>query len=126
MTFKHKLILVLLFIVICAGVGFGQNGTITGGYAETSVSDAEVVKAAKFAIKKRSRQQKNLSLITIKKAELQVVAGINYQLCLQITFKDKKSKKIIEQFVTAIIYRNLKNSYSLTSWTEGCHDFVKN
>ncbi len=115
----------VLFILVCACVGFGQNEPVTGGYAETSVSDAEVVKAAKFAIKKRSKQQKNLNLTTIKKAELQVVAGINYQLCLQITFNDKKSKKIIEQFVTAIIYRNLKNSYSLTSWTEGCGDSVK-
>ncbi|HMS40262.1 MAG TPA: cystatin domain-containing protein [Pyrinomonadaceae bacterium] len=125
MKFKFKLISAVFFILVCACVNFGQDEPVTGGYAETSVSNAEVVKAAKFAIKKRSSQQKNLSLTAIKQAELQVVAGINYRLCLQITFKDKKSKKIIEQFVMAIIYRNLKNSYSLTSWTEGCGDSIK-
>ena len=74
---------------------FAQTDQITGGYGDADVADAEVVKAAKFAVKKRSTTQKAaITLVSIKKAQMQVVAGLNYELCLQINVK-KSGKKVV-------------------------------
>lgn len=100
-------------------VCYGQEKEepIVGGYAKTNVTDKEVIAAAKFAIKKRSQTKKAIiNLLSIKNAELQVVAGINYKICMQVNFKKKNSKKTVEQFVQVVVYRNLKNTNSLTSW----------
>lgn len=94
---------------------FAQTDQITGGYGDADVKDAEVIKAAKFAIKKQSQNQRtNITLVTINNAQLQVVSGLNYELCLQVNVK-KAGKKSVKQFVKAVVYRNLKNKYSLTS-----------
>lgn len=94
-----------------------QDGPIAGGYGETSVDDEGVVAAAKFAVKKRAAATKSkLSLLAIKNAKVQVVAGMNYQVCLEISLK-RRSGKPVAQFVQVVVYRNLKNEYSLTRWT---------
>jgi hypothetical protein len=43
-----------------------------------------------------------------------VVAGINYRLCLKVSTESDDAP----QDVKAIVYRNLKKEYSLTSWEE--------
>lgn len=108
-----------LFVFLgCASAASAQTEPILGGYSKTSVSDDEVVAAAKFAVKRRARTTKsNISLFSIKNAQIQVVAGLNYRICLQVNVK-RKSKKTAMQSVEAVVYRDLKNSYSLTSWTE--------
>ena len=80
------------------------------------VKDAEVIKAAKFAIKKESRKEKaKITLVSITKASRQVVSGLNYELCLEIDVK-KSGQKPVKRYVKTVIYLNLKNKYSLTSW----------
>jgi hypothetical protein len=108
-------------VVINAVMGcmFGlqaQQPPMTGGYQQASTTESDVVSAAKFAIKKEKRKKAVLlSLISIERAETQVVAGINYRLCLRVKIKDKI------QNVTTIVYRNLRQKYSLSSWEEdGC------
>ncbi len=106
-----------LFIVLgCVNITLAQTDQITGGYGEADVKDAEVVKAARFAVKKRGQtQQASITLLSIKKAQMQVVAGLNYELCLRVKVK-KSGKKSVNQFVKTVVYRDLKNRYSLTSW----------
>ncbi len=119
---KIKLSVFAIFIALFIALGsasncFGQTEQITGGYGDADVKDAEVVKAANFAIKKGAKRQKaTIKLVSVKKAQMQVVAGLNYQICMQITSK-KSRRKAVEQFVKVVVYRNLKNTYSLTSWT---------
>ena len=98
-----------------------QDEPITGGYAKTNAADKNVVAAAKFAVKKRGKMRKaTINLLSIKNAETQIVAGSNYKICMQVSVKSN-SKKAAKQFVQVVVYRNLKNVYSLTSWTEkGC------
>lgn len=100
-----------VLIVGCLSGVFAQEDQIVGGYGEVSTTDTEVIAAARFAVKNRSRKQGvSISLISIKHAELQVVAGLNYSLDLNVKVGDKT------QNVKAVVYRNLRNTYSLSSW----------
>lgn len=97
-----------------AGV-IAQQDQIAGGYAETSNSDPEALAAARFAIKKEAQKlHVRVSFRSIKRAEVQVVAGLNYRLCMTVMIKRKTRE------VTVVVYKNLKQKYSLTSWTDGC------
>src|SRR5437870_13562197 len=61
------------------------EGQIVGAYTDTSNTDPEVVKAARFAIKtERQKVNARISLLSIKRAEVQVVAGLNYRLCMRV------------------------------------------
>jgi hypothetical protein len=107
-----------LFLVFAGSVsvGFGQK-IPPGGYFPAKVKNAEVVRAAKFAVNARSETQAaNIRLVSIKNAQTQVVAGRNYRLCMKVALKGESGKKTFEQFVQVVVYRNLKNVYSLTSW----------
>jgi hypothetical protein len=116
-----KLQMILMSVALNAVMGctFGlqaQEPPIAGGYREASRAEPDVVSAAKFAIKQEKRKKgARLSLISIERAETQVVAGINYKLCLRVKIKDKIRN------VTTVVYRNLQQRYSLASWEEdGC------
>ena len=102
---------------------YAQDEQIAGGYSKTKVTDKNIVAAAKFAVQKRGKTQKAaITVLSIKKAATQVVAGLNYEICMQVSVR-KKSKKTVKQTVQVVVYRNLKNVYSLTSWTEkACAD----
>lgn len=95
---------------------FAQQRPIAGGYADTSNSDPEVAAAARFAIKtEKQKLHARIALLSIKHAEVQVVAGLNYRLCLRTRIKGKTRN------VNVVVYKNLKQKYSLTSWSaDGC------
>lgn len=100
-----------------SSVAFAQTDQIVGGYGEANVKAKDVVAAAKFAVKKGAAKEKaTITLTTIKQARMQVVAGLNYEVCLEVNYK-KSDKKAVRRYAKAIVYKNLKNVYSLTSWT---------
>ncbi|MBC7798958.1 MAG: hypothetical protein H7Z37_18970 [Pyrinomonadaceae bacterium] len=86
---------------------------MVGGYRETSKTDEYVVNAANFAVETQSAKDASLKLISVEKAERQIVAGSNYRMCLAVDSNGKP------QQATAIVYVNLKNEYSLSNWTDG-------
>jgi len=89
-----------------------RQGQLAGGYSETSNANPDAVAAARFGIQKeRQKLHTRISLVSIKRAEVQVVAGLNYRLCMTVKVKGKTRD------VTAVVYKNLKQKYSLTSWT---------
>lgn len=91
-----------------------QQEPVAGGYGETAKDDPEARAAARFAISSQSRKlHARISLVSIKRAEVQVVAGLNYRICMRVRIK-RKAKD-----VTVVVYKDLKKQYSLTSWTEG-------
>jgi len=91
-----------------------QPAQIAGGYGEVSKTDPEVLSVASFAIKQERRKLgRHLSLISIERAEVQVVAGLNYRLCLKVKIKGKTRE------ATAVVYKTLKQKYSLSSWDSG-------
>ena len=105
-------------ILSCTAVSFGQDKEpITGGYQNVEVSAAQIVSAANFAVKAQAKKQRaKIKLIEIKKAEQQVVAGMNFNMCLQVETRDKRKKTSVPQTVQAIVFLNLKQKYELTSW----------
>lgn len=101
-----------------AAKGFGQEVPMTGAYSEADAKNPEIVKAAEFAVRTQGEKQKSaIRLVSVDAAKTQVVAGMNYQICMKVSVKKKSAKSAADQFVTAVVYRNLQNKYSLTSWT---------
>lgn len=120
MKIKLSFFIVLTSLFIFFGSAknsFAQTEQITGGYGDADVTDKDVIKAAKFAVKKSSQiQNATITLRSITKAQIQVVAGINYKLCLEINYKRKSDKKTVRRYAQTVIYRNLKNVHSITNW----------
>ncbi|MDQ6787371.1 MAG: cystatin domain-containing protein [Acidobacteriota bacterium] len=88
---------------------------IVGNYRKISKLDDEVVAAARFAVRQEKRKKSNrgLSLVSIESAASQVVAGRNYKICMKVKINGKT------QSATAVVFRNLKDKFSLTSWNKG-------
>lgn len=87
---------------------------IAGGYGDASVTDKDVMRSARVAVSSRARRtHTSVKLIRIEKAEVQVVAGLNYRVCLRV----REGRRV--RTVTAVVYKNLKNWYSLTDWKAG-------
>ena len=90
-----------------------QEPPLAGAYRQVSTTDREVITAARFAVRrKQQRRRARISLVSIERAEAQVVAGTNYRLCLRVRQGNRTSE------VTAIVYKNLTRRYSLSSWAE--------
>lgn len=111
---KNLLQITFLFAVV---LGFGaltasaQN--VGGGYKSVDKTEAGVVAAAEFAVGEQAeRSETTVTLVEVKTAERQVVAGTNYRLCLQIETDDEVKQ------VKAVVFLSLKQVFSLTSWTE--------
>ncbi len=96
----------------CAGGG--HDGPIEGGYGTADTKQADVAEAAKFAVKAQSAKTKmKFKLGEIGKAEIQVVAGLNYRLCMKVNAAGD------EYFwVQSVVYKNLKGKMSLTGWAD--------
>ena len=105
----------------CAAIVSTQR---TGGYREIDKTDEAAVAAAEFAVKDQSEKKEiTYKLVEIEHAESQVVAGINYRLCLKIGYHKADDDVDTTEFVRVVVSRSLQNQYSLTSWTEeNCGD----
>ena len=110
-----------IIVLGCSVIVFAQR---TGGYREIDKADEGAVGAAEFAVKQESeKKEMTYKLVEIEHAETQVVAGINYRLCLKIGYHKADDDVDTTEFVRVVVYRNLQNQYSLTSWTEeNCGD----
>ncbi len=95
-----------------------------GGYREIDKADEGATTAAEFAVKAQSeKKEMTYKLVSIEHAESQTVAGINYRLCLKVGYHKQDDDVDATEFVRVVVYRNLQNQYSLTSWTEeNCGD----
>lgn len=88
---------------------------IAGGYETADVKDPQVMAAAKFAVNAQNTKLKRTgnrayTLLEISKAQMQVVAGLNFQVCL----KTKLGTSI--RSAEAVVYQDLQQKLSLTSW----------
>lgn len=100
------------FLLILSGSASAQK---VGGYKSASVEDERVVAAANFAVENRienNMEEEGMEIDSINKAETQVVAGMNFRLCLTVRLGEDY------QQIEALIYQDLKGKYALKSWTE--------
>ena len=89
----------------------GKDSNLAGGYSKTTVDDAQVIAAAEFAVAEESKKGPKINLKSITTAETQVVAGTNYKL--QILVDDNGTEKTVE----VVVYEDLQQTRTLTSWT---------
>ena len=82
-----------------------------GGYSATAIDDESVIAAAEFAVTEEAKKGSTLTLVSINAAQSQVVAGMNFKMSLTVT--DSGTTKKAE----AVVYRDLDQTLSLTSWT---------
>jgi hypothetical protein len=120
MKIKSNIFLTTAFSVVIFGgavAGFAQeNEPFAGGYIKVSLTDKQVIEAAGFAVKKRgSATRTTINLLSIESARRQIVAGTNYKICLRVQYR-RRAKGRDEQFIEAVVFRSLKNVYSLTGW----------
>jgi len=91
-----------------------RNSSVPGGYSGTTANDPDVKAAAEFAVAEQGRKAGGeLSLLEIAQAQKQLVAGMNYKMCLKV-----KSGGTTRTAV-AVVYKNLQQQYSLTSFKWG-------
>ncbi|HYX29638.1 MAG TPA: cystatin domain-containing protein [Pyrinomonadaceae bacterium] len=115
---KRKISLLLMALL----VGFSclaASAQRVGGYREIDKTDEGAVAAAEFAVKAESeKKEMTYKLVSLEHAESQVVAGINYRLCLKVGYHKQDDDVDTTELVRVVVYRSLQNEYSLTSWTE--------
>jgi hypothetical protein len=107
-------------LVVLLGITAAASAQKLGGYKTIAKNDAGAQTAAEFAIDAQAeRKNINIELISIEKAESQVVAGTNYRLCLKVTMPGADDDTDgTTTTVRVIVYRDLKGKHSLTSWIE--------
>src|SRR5689334_7235414 len=119
---KMKRSLTLIAILSLALVAFTWaivSAQRTGGYREIDKADEGAGTAAEFAVKAESeKKEMTYKLVSVEHAETQVVAGINYRLCLKVGYHKQDDDVDTTEFVRVVVFRNLQNQHSLTSWTE--------
>jgi hypothetical protein len=109
---KNKLQILVITLVLCASFAYAQRPPIAGGYRNIAVTDEGAVAAANFAVETQAKTSgANIKLVGLKKAEQQVVAGRNYSLCMNVDNGDNTTS-----FFTAVVFLNLQQQMSLTSW----------
>ncbi len=112
----RKILFVVGFCLLTGGFkSVSAQEMVVGNYRKIMKTDAQMLSAAKFAVKQQKSKTKNkrLSLASIERAESQIVAGRNYRICMKVVNKGK-----IED-VTTVVFLNLKNKFSLTAWERG-------
>jgi hypothetical protein len=118
-----QVVIVLVALGVVLGsviISFGQGRPIVGGYKEVATDDPEVQAAAEFAVSEQKKKQDDdaLSLVSIEHAERQVVAGTNFRLCLKVAAGGDSDEGAEPQNVKVVVFKNLKQEYSLKSWDE--------
>jgi len=108
------------FFVLAIALGtIAASAQRLGGYREIDKSDEGAAAAAEFAVKAQSENKEmTYKLVSVEHAESQVVAGINYRLCLKVGYHKQDDDVDTTEFVRVVVNRNLQNQHSLTSWTE--------
>lgn len=89
-----------------------------GGYRRIDSADADARSSADYAVSEQgTRTGTEIVLRRIVRADRQVVAGMNYRLCLDVTVANRPAQ------VEVIVYRDLQQRLSLTRWSaDGCRD----
>ena len=121
---KKLYTLPILFTLVIGFSCLAASAQRLGGYREIDKADEGAAAAAEFAVKAESeKKEMTYKLVSIEHAESQTVAGINYRLCLKVGYHKQDDDVDATEVVRVVVFRNLQNQYSLTSWTEeNCGD----
>ena len=106
----------VLFLILSIMAVVPVSAQMMGGYSDVPVTNPGVIAAANFAVSEQAGKEHvpgghhGFKLDEILSAKQQVVAGMNYDLELKVKVHHGKKN------ARAIVYKNLRDSYQLTSW----------
>ena len=113
-----------LLLAVSLGVAVvstrAQTEPTAGSYRQMAVSSKEARAAAAVAVKNHSstHPKDTVRLVKILNAEEQVVAGMNYRICMVV-----KNRKGVRRTVTAVVYQPPNHKMRSTDWSAGsCKD----
>jgi hypothetical protein len=114
-----RTLLVLAFAVAGFTAAHAQTEPMAGGYSNISNGSREARSAAAVAIRKHNsiHRRDNVRLVKIQKAEEQVVAGMNYRVCMVV-----KNNRGVRRTVTALIWQRPGRAMKATDWVAGCKE----
>jgi hypothetical protein len=92
--------------------------TILGGYKTISPNDSGAKSAAKASIDALANSYRGITLLKIISAEVQVVAGLNYHLELEIV----TPLTTLPSKIDIVVYRSLSGDYKIVSYTPIDHE----
>lgn len=115
MKINKNLFTLLALVTLMAGSALMASAQIAGGYSAAAVTDKDVKEAAAFAVSnKNAHSQQSFKLVQILKAERQVVAGMNYMLCMSATEGGGTKAETYD----AIVYVDLQKKMELSHWAK--------
>lgn len=112
----RKLYVPMFLLVFCfmAFAASNVSAQMVGNYRPVSKNDPQVKAAARYAVAAEARRSRHaITLLSIDKAEQQVVSGMNYRVCLRV----RDNRRV--RRATAVVYRHWSGKRSLTSWDWG-------
>ena len=114
---KTIVAIALTGLMLCVFAASGSAQRVLGGYKVIKNTQAGVKEAAEFAVKTRGeKEEKEMELVSVLKAESQSVAGMNYRLCLKVSSEGGEGQDAVDIIVQTVVYVDLKKNYKLTSW----------
>lgn len=118
MKIDRRISLILTALSVTLTFVIAGSAQKVGGYKEISKDDAGARAAAVFAVGAAGEKESlTIELMSVRQAERQVVAGTNFRLCLKVTAgAEGEAGEIMT--VRAVVYRDLKGAYRLSSWKQ--------
>ncbi len=107
---------ILFGLVLLGSLAAAQQ--MPGSFGNADIKNPQVIAAAKYALETKNTAMKRsgsraYTLLEIEKAQIQVVAGLNYRVCIKVKLGS------VQRVAEAMVYQNLQQQYSLSSWTWG-------
>jgi hypothetical protein len=111
-----RMLSLLAAFVVIFGAAISSPAQKVGGYKTAPVDAADVKAAAEFAVAAQNKiDDFGRTLSEVLSAEKQIVAGVNYRMCLKSKLGGDEGEI---HFVRAVVYLDLKKVYKLTKWAD--------
>lgn len=112
-----KFAVAMAALTVIIGAASAVSAQTAGGYKVIAKGDASAAAAAAYAVKAQSQRiGETVQLISVHKAERQVVAGTNFRLCIEVTPTGDETADSV--YAQVVVYLDLKGNYKLTSWAD--------
>src|ERR1043165_5102587 len=120
---KYVLRMLAVAMLVLGGLvkmAAAQPEPVAGGYSNAKTSDRSVRRAASVAVSTHAKRAHHaVTLVKILKAEKQVVAGMNYRMCLSV----RRGRRGHVHTASVVVYEPIRKPMRLTSWEDGgCED----
>ncbi len=121
---KHSILSILfLGCVMQSALACNDKSVVVGGYEEADTADTRMKQAARTAVIQKSNKSHPLKFVKVLSAQSQVVAGMNYNLRIEVKSANKT------RYAEAVVYQKPKGEMRLIQWHwlsaqtgKGCSD----